>query len=145
MVEELEKHLEDIFSGKFEALSEPRKEVNPEETVLGILQNQRTKTVYSRILYFKESSKKKFEDLKRNLFVVSGDDSLSLMIEIQKMSNQMSVLDSIFWEMIRDEFPDARRPDVSIGVRQGWKVVIFEQSNKDLFLTLKAIFGGGGI
>jgi hypothetical protein len=115
-------------------LPEPDTDVSPRETVVGTM-TRPLMAVYkiridliTELKTLKDSAKKRIEAFEKTKFNSEYEfHQAKIAIErrlnkTQILSKKFSVVDDLFWVMVREEFPETQDKD-SIGVRSGWKVV----------------------
>ena len=127
-----------VFTGEYECRHTPDDPVEPGEVVLGTLQSQVAKSMYSLWHEMGEGAKKFIEDLPEDGSQLSKDEKRKLQSQLHQYKNRIECAKSNFWEMVYTDFPKSRDPRVSVGIRSNWTVVIFKSSS-----PLELLMGGG--
>ncbi len=129
-----------VLSGSREALHAPSGEVEPGEEVLGTLENPIARAMYSLMSNMDKAKVvvcKKLNTALENEGGLSRELINKMETEIHQARSQAIITHSFFWELVHQEFPKSRVATVSVGLREGWKVVIFKNNNPSLFDQLQ--------
>lgn len=130
--------LTETLTLKREALHAPQGEVEPGEQVLGTLEDERVRALFSlRVML--GSTLRKFNSSLPNK---QPDDNEILRLNIKGRSfvSQFKIVDQLFWEGLHAEFPASKDPRVGVGLRKGWSVVIFKQTRSSAEDFLRSLF-----
>lgn len=141
-----------VFSGSREALHAPNSAVEPGEEVVGILESQKARAMFSLMVELNKANvhiSNKLKDACEREGGLSREVVNMFECDIHRAQNQSSVVSSLFWELVHEEFPKSRVATVAVGIREGWKVVVYKNNNPSLFdqmsvLSLRRkLFGEG--
>lgn len=132
--------LKQVLTGERECLHIPEGEVEIGEVVLGVLENPIARSLFSFRAELAHSAKK-FADSLPEERPTDKAKRIELLIKFTKVRSRSQIIGELFWEAVYSDFPEARNPDVSLGIREGWKVVIFK-SQRSPFQDLFDILGG---
>ncbi|MEI6304536.1 MAG: hypothetical protein WCP09_00750 [Candidatus Taylorbacteria bacterium] len=125
-----EEAIRKIFVGERECRHMPQEPVEMGEIELGVLQSTVAKALYSLSQEMSSGARNYIEGLPDK---VTPEEKAELILQIEaklhKIKNRTSCVSSLFWELVYSEFPKSRSKNVSIGIREGWKVVMFKNSN----------------
>lgn len=125
-----------VLDGRRECLHLPEGEVEPGEEVLGILENETARALHSLLVELNKANKVLSEQLNHSAQIEGGitRQTINRMeLDIHQARNQCEVVGALFWEMVHLEFPKSRLSTVAVGIREGWKVVIFMNGQPSLF------------
>ncbi len=117
-----------IFNSERECLVAPKNEVQLGEVVLGTLENDIAKALYSVWQEMEYNLKIYVDGLPKKMPKNKVEEINAINIQHHKICNRIECIKGLFWEIIYTHFPKSRLPGIEVGIRQDWKVVIFKSS-----------------
>jgi len=116
---------------------EPEEELKPKETIIGEMSDD-----HKRLYTLSRYMIKEALDLLASL-AISVKDKESLLAKSRQLKTKVSILHELFWLEIKDDF-DLWNTDGTIGVRQGFKVVVYKEEDRgeDPLDFIKKLLGG---
>jgi hypothetical protein len=124
-----------VLTGQRECLHAPEEPVEPGEEVLGILENPVARAMYSLWREMEEGGQKFNKTIPERPPERPGE-ILALQSQAHQFRNRIKCAHELFWELVYSDFPKARDPRVTIGIRENWTVVIFKASRGISILDL---------
>ena len=115
---------------------EPNTEVGNTERVIGVLKDNDLKKIYTLAMQWDRLA---IENIVTARY--SGDDDRnSLMIKSNELHKKSELLIEIFWTSLKDVFNLWGAEEV-LGIRKGWKVVLFKPVPPPIAAFFNQIFG----
>jgi hypothetical protein len=133
--------LKEVFNGERECLHSPLEDVELGEVVIGTLEDPIGRSVYSFWQTQIRSFRDFHESLPENLSPNDKKKLDELQLSLHQHRHRLECTKNIFWEIIYTDFPQARANGVAIGIRKGWKVVVFKSESNGFGDLLKHILG----
>ena len=109
--------------------------------VLGVIENPVARSLYSLSSEMNEGGQKFNQNLPKTR-LDNPDEIRALQAQAHQFRNRIECTQNLFWEFAYSDFPKARDPGVSIGIRENWTVVIFKAAHRVSFFDL---FVGGDV
>lgn len=132
-------YVEEVFAGNREAHNAPDSEVEPGEMIIGTLQNQTAKDLYSMGQDIKNSANNLMEEIGA-MGLRKKEELAEFKPRLVSLERQTSILIGLFWQYVYEEFPQATHPKVTVGIRKDWQVVIYKATPT---FSFEDIFGRG--
>ena len=129
-----------VFDGNRECLHAPDAPVEVGEVVLGVLEDPIARSLFS----FREeliNSHKKFRESLSDKLPDDKKEISQLKSMVHQHLNRQQCIDMLFWEIVHTNFPKSRDASVSVGIREGWQVVVFKSGHGSSLLDI--LMGGG--
>ena len=116
--------LEDVVCKRREALHQPEDEVKQGEELLGVLEEERARALYSFWKELTNSLNKMTPDAPPS----SAEEMqrfMALLPKIIRAKGWAELAGELFWESVKENFEKSRGEEYTVGIRIGWQVVVF--------------------
>ncbi len=125
-----------------EALHAPNEEVEPGEKVIGVIEDLRLRALFS----LRENTLRAAREFAEHLSVNRPTDKKrdrSLLTQAHTLKASLDAANSVFWQGIYQAYPEAADIGVSVGVREGWQLVVFKTPPNPLDQLIRGLSGMG--
>ncbi len=128
--------VKEVFNCERECLHSPPGDVELGEVVVGTLDDPIGRSLYSCWRTLIQSLNDYRGSLPDGLSRNDTKKIREIKMSLHQHQSRMECIKHLFWEVVHSNFPETRDPNVTVGIRKGWKVVIFksEQSPLEDFL-----------